>query len=281
MPKNELYGEHDSFPVEFTRADKLPNSTEFLPTGNWEIDDLLGGGIEVGKLTEVAGRYSSGKTQICFTVAVLNPDNTLYADTEGTFNKKRVRQIARERGLDDPLPRIFKDRMESSLAIDYWVHHRLEKMLGFKKYSPVKLVVIDSLISHYRAEYVGRESLAERQQKINALLHKLITLAEEHQFAVLFTNQAVASPSVFGGDKPTGGHIIAHASHYRLWLRGPTSSMKVGGKTTHILLVMDCSHIPVVERRFVLNERGFDAVEEREDSAGADTVNEGGGNESK
>jgi len=53
----------------------------------------------------------------------------------------------------------------------------------------VKLIVVDSLISHFRGEYVGREMLSERQQKLNQHIHKLLRLAEFYNCAVVITNQ--------------------------------------------------------------------------------------------
>lgn len=274
MPEDELYGEHDVHPVEFIRADKLPEKGEYISTGSPDLDAVIGG-VEVGKLTEVAGPFGSGKTQTCFTCAVLNPGNTFFADTEGTFKPSRIQQIASARGLSDPSKRIFVERMESSLAIDYWVHHRLEKMLNFKKYEPIRLVIIDSLISHYRAEYVGRENLPVRQGAINKLLHKLTTLAEHHQFAVLYTNQAVASPDYFTGDKPAGGNIIAHASHLRLWVR---RAKKISGMRRYMLRVLDSPYIAEVECPYMINEGGIVNVKKKKkdkyasgDAEGADT----------
>jgi len=49
----------------------------------------------------------------------------------------------------------------------------------------VKLAVIDSILSHFRSEYIGRETLSERQQKLNAHLHKLSRLARAFNLAVV------------------------------------------------------------------------------------------------
>lgn len=41
-----------------------------LTTGSRVLDTLLGGGIETGSVTEVFGEFRSGKTQLCYTLAV-------------------------------------------------------------------------------------------------------------------------------------------------------------------------------------------------------------------
>ena len=96
---------------------------------------------------------------------------------------------------------------------------RLIKELG------VRLIVVDSLMAHFRAEYVGRGVLAPRQQAINNYMRKLASMASAFNLAVVVTNQAVSSPGFISFTKPTGGNVVAHASTTRLWIRRP-STMK-------------------------------------------------------
>lgn len=85
----------------------------------------------------------------------------------------------------------------------------------------IKLVIVDSLIAYFRAEYVGRGNLATRQQKLNQHLHALLKLVEVYNVAIIVTNQVQSQPDMFFGDpiSPVGGHILAHASHTRIYLR--------------------------------------------------------------
>ena len=86
-----------------------------------------------------------------------------------------------------------------------------------------KLVIVDSIISLHRAEYTGRDTLAERQQRLNVILHKLLRLAEVYNIAVVLTNQVQVSPdNTFGGSdsiRAAGGNIMGHACTYRIFLR--------------------------------------------------------------
>jgi len=50
---------------------------------------------------------------------------------------------------------------------------------------PIKLMIIDSLTAHFRAEFAGRGQLADRQQKLNRYMHDLMKLAEQHNLVVL------------------------------------------------------------------------------------------------
>jgi meiotic recombination protein DMC1 len=50
-------------------------------------------------------------------------------------------------------------------------------------------VVIDSIIALFRTDYCGRGELADRQQKLNLMLAKLMRIAEEFNVAIFITNQ--------------------------------------------------------------------------------------------
>jgi DNA repair protein RadA len=82
------------------------------------LDSFLKGGIETQAMTEIAGEYASGKTQLCYTLCVtatlpLNKgglnSSVIFVDTENTFRSERVHQIAENRGInpDKVLQKIF------------------------------------------------------------------------------------------------------------------------------------------------------------------------------
>jgi DNA repair protein RadA len=86
---------------------------------------------------------------------------------------------------------------------------------------PVRLLCVDSLTAHFRAEYVGRGQLAERQQKLNKHLHDLMRIGDLYNTAVLVTNQVASNPDSYFGDptQPIGGNILGHTSTFRIYLR--------------------------------------------------------------
>lgn len=136
----------------------------------------------------------------------------VFIDTEGTFRPARIKQIAEGLGAnaEKVLKNIFVARAFNS-------DHQmllLEKITEMvKKGEPIKLLIIDSLTAHFRAEFAGRGQLADRQQKLNRYLHDLMKLAEQHNLAVYVTNQVMANPAQMFGDPTTaiGGHIVGHA----------------------------------------------------------------------
>ena len=118
-----------------------------------------------------------------------------------------------------------------------------------------KLVIIDSIISLHRAEFAGRGTLADRQQRLNSILHKLIRLAEIFNIVIVITNQVQSSPDTFFGDptKAAGGNVIGHTSTYRIYLR------KSG--ENRIAKMIDSPYHPYSDIRCTVNEKGVDDLE--------------------
>ena len=235
-----------------------------ITTGSKALDELLGGGIETKTITEFYGEYGSGKTQICHQLSVnvqLPPERgglsgrAVYIDTEGTFRWERIEAMARALGLN---PDVAMDNIYYIRA--YNSDHQMsiiEELFSFVPKNNVKLVVIDSATSHFRAEYPGREHLAERQQKLNAHLHQLLRLAEAYNIAVVVTNQVMARPDVFYGD-PTvavGGHVLAHVPGVRVHLKKARGNKRIAR-------VVDAPHLPEGEAVFAITEEGIRDTEE-------------------
>ena len=232
-------------------------------TGSKKLDEALGGGVETQALTEFIGEYGSGKTQICLMLSVTAQlpfedggldGNVAFIDTEGTFMPERIYQIASAREMD---PQTVANNILVARA--YNSSHQcllIDRLFTLVPENNIKLVIIDSMISHFRGEYVGRESLADRQQKLNQYLHKLIRLSEAYNIAVILTNQVQANPTAFFGDpnRPAGGNIMAHACTHRVFLRK-------GSKGIRIARVIDSPYLPEVPVRFMITDKGIEDIE--------------------
>ena len=230
-----------------------------------EVDDLLGGGIETQSITEVYGEFGSGKSQVTHQMAInvqLPPENgglnggCIFVDSEDTFRPERIDDMVR--GLDDE---ILADEMErreiegtpsDEEAIEDLVEAFLDQIHVAKAFNsnhqillaekakelageheetewPIRIVCVDSLTAHFRAEYVGRGELAERQQKLNKHLHDLMRLGDLYNTAILVTNQVASNPDSYFGD-PTqaiGGNILGHASTFRIYLRKSKGNKRI------------------------------------------------------
>ena len=233
----------------------------FITTGSKNFDELLGGkGVETKAITECFGAYGSGKSQLGFTLAIRTQlpvdmggagGKAVFIDTEGTFRPERIKQIANGMGLngEEVLKNIFVARAFNSdhqiLLLD-----RVGEMI--KDGEPIKLVVIDSLTAHFRAEFSGRGQLADRQQKLNRYLHNLMKAAEQYNLAVYVTNQVMANPAMMFGDPTTaiGGNIVGHASTYRIYLRR-------GKKGSRVAKLIDSPNLPENETMFFISESGI------------------------
>ena len=230
-----------------------------LTSGTSAMDELLGGGFETQSICEVFGEFGSGKTQIGHQLAVntilptsqggLNGE-VFYIDTEDTFRPERIAQMAEAVGMDpqDALDRIHVARAYNS------AHQMLlvDEIKRMSKSIDVKLVIVDSLTSHFRAEFVGRGMLASRQQKLNKHLKELKQLSDVQNALILVTNQVMSNPAALWGDptKAIGGHIVGHASTFRLYLR-----KSKGGR--RIARLIDSPNLPEGEAVFTVTAEGL------------------------
>ena len=231
-----------------------------ITTGSKSLNALLGGGIETQQITEAYGAFSSGKSQLGFQFAInvqlpkekggLN-GTCLFVDTEATFKPERIQQVAESMGLDSKkvLKNIFVARAYNS---DHQVV-LMDKAKDVIKEKSVKLIIIDSLTAHFRADYSGRGELAPRQQKLNRYIHNLQKLADVYNLAVYVTNQVMARPDMLFGD-PTaaiGGHIVAHATGVRIYLRKSKQQLRIAR-------LIDSSYLPEGEAVFKVTEKGIE-----------------------
>jgi len=252
----------------FIRADEVHKTrlnVQRLTTGSKKLDTLLGGGLESQEITEFYGEYSSGKSQIAHQLCVnvqLPPENgglnggALYIDTENTFKTERIVHMAKHLTLnpDEAMKNII-------VAEAYNSDHQISLLENSDRYikeNNIRLIVVDSLTAHFRSEYMGRENLALRQQKINTHMHKLIRLARAFNAVAFVTNQVMSSPDIFFGDavRPTGGHVVGHTSHTRVYLRKSSRS------PVRIARLVSSSYLPEGEVTFKITENGIEDVEE-------------------
>lgn len=234
-------------------------------TGSKELDEILGGDVETQAMTELIGDYGVGKTQICMVLSAMAQlpreqggleGNVIFVDTEGTFSPERVYQIASKRGLDG------KKILEGIVvARAYTSDHQCLLIDHLFKECPeenAKLVVVDSMISHFRGEYIGRDMLSERQQILNQYVHKLLRLSEAYNLSVVITNQVQSNPAIFYGkpEHPTGGHVMAHLCTHRIYMRR-------GKGGTRVAKVIDSPYLPEKKASFIITEKGIEDSEKR------------------
>ncbi|MDY6769893.1 MAG: DNA repair and recombination protein RadB [Candidatus Nanohaloarchaea archaeon] len=221
-----------------------------LSTGCDALDELLGGGIEHGVVTNVYGGAGAGKTNVCLqaTVAALQQQDSsvVFIDTEGGFSAERFIQL---HGDEDALDRVVLYE-PTTFEAQQQVFDDLPDVVAERD---VALVVVDSLVSLYRLQLNGGDA-----QETNTALSKqfsvLSKLAREEDLPVLVTNQVY---SEFESDETVlvGRDIPAYWSKALL-------ELEKGGDSRRIARIEKHRSRPAgIETEFYITEEALTAEE--------------------
>jgi len=230
-----------------------------ITTGSPNLNELLGGGFETQSIIELFGEFGSAKTQIAHQLCVntqLPKDqggmdsHAFFIDTENTFRPERIIQMAEAHDLDSE-----KVLENIHVARAYNSNHQMllvEKVIELSKEINASLLIVDSLTAHFRAEYVGRGALADRQQKLNKHMHDLLRWSDLNNGVVCVTNQVSSKPDAFFGDptRPIGGHIVGHTATFRIYLRKSKGPKRIAR-------LIDSPYLPEGEAVFTVSEKGI------------------------
>ena len=268
----KIIGEaRNSISLSFVRADelmKMKANALRLTTGSKAFDELVGGGLESQTITELYGEFGVGKSILCHQLAINVQlpvsrggldGGALYLDTEQTFRPEWIVRMARQAGID-PVNAAQRIMYSEAYNSDHQIL-LLEKADRVIKENNIRAIIIDSLTSHFRSEYLGREMLAERQQRLNNHMHRLIRLARGFNAVAVVTNQVMAKPDQFFANSvdAVGGHIVAHTSHTRVFLRRAASG------PIRIARLVSSPYLPEGERIFKVTEEGIVDVSEEDE----------------
>lgn len=237
---------------------ELSNHSRKISTGSLMLDNILNGGIESKSITEFYGVFASGKTQLCLQLAVnaVIMDGeisgySIYIDTEGSFRPERVVDICHGMNIDhnQVLNHILVARAHTT-DIQMQLINEVSNMA---KQKTINLVIIDSLTSNFRSEFIGKSSLMERQQKLNRHMQELLQLSEKLSIPLAITNQVLASVDLFNSEIiPVGGNIVAHGSTHRIHLS------KIKSKSTlRKAELISSPSLPNSEASFQIVKRGI------------------------
>ena len=212
--------EHEIVSNTFLKSasDLATKSRGRISTGSKSFDDLLSGGLERGKITQIYGAPYTGKTHLCHLLSVVlpSPFQAVYIDTERSFRNERIESIANARGLGcrNILPRIHIAQPQDSKKQESCI----EEVCSTVRSDPtIKLLIVDSFTSHYRSDYPERSQLSERASRLNKYMNVLSTLAKTSNIAVIITNQTASFQQAdfqLNEPKPFGGNIVSYSSSY-------------------------------------------------------------------
>ncbi|CAM6029730.1 unnamed protein product, partial [Sphagnum balticum] len=185
-----------------------------------ELDMILEGGFCPKEVTEICGVPGVGKTQLGMQLAINVQipvklggvgGHAIYIDTEGSFMLERALQMTKasieELVLASSLSSPMDNDLIQQLDIDTYLSHiyllrvhdpteqlavinNLPNLL--KEHNQVKLIVIDSITFNFRQDF---EDMAGRTRLLAEMGQKLGKIAEEHDLAIVLTNQVTMKPS--------------------------------------------------------------------------------------
>lgn len=231
-----------------------------IPTGSNNIDKLLGGGLELGTSLEAYGEGATGKTALSHALAVScikqYPNSyVIWVDSENTFRPSRIRDFCV--GFEvDPEHVLQHVLVAKALTSDHQIllTENVEKEINNGK--DIKLLIIDSLMNHFRAEYLGRGTLAGRQQMLNGYLHRIGKLCDIYKIAVYLTNQVQSDPgTMFGNaEKVVGGNIVSHFATNRVRIRKAAQG-------TRCMILVDSPNLPPGEAFYNIGANSLEDIE--------------------
>ena len=224
--------------------------SDSVSTGCAPLDDLLGGGVERGTVTQVYGPPAAGKTNValCATVRAAGDGFAVYVDTEG-LSPARFEQVAGAVGDVDDLA----SRVVVSNAHDFEEQEQAVRDVG-EFADRADLVVLDSVTGFYRLERSDGDE-GETLRRVARQVTHLLSLARRHDLAVLLTNQVFTDPDA-DRVRPLGGHTLEH------WTGVVLRLDRFRGGKRRATLEKHGSKPAGETATFQITNEGLDAVEE-------------------
>lgn len=215
-------------------------------TGIEDLDAIIGGGIPEGRIVEIFGAESSGKTTLLYHLCGLH-ELCLDVPIEGTFDAERAK--------------VFGNKPKQMLIYRAkYGEDALNKTIKFAK-AGIPLIGIDSVPSMTPKEDAEKvlksaEKDSIEEQRIGGtarLLNKYLPTIEEiievTGTTVIFINQVrdKMNAMLFGEKTDTpGGRKLKHACSLRIqvarraWIEIPNKDPRNSAKTEKIGLIMKC-----------------------------------------
>jgi DNA repair protein RadB len=183
-----------------------------FPSGIRSLDALLGGGLDVGAITELFGEGGTGKTNLCLWLSsrvALSDRWVVYIDTEG-LSLDRLDQIARGQG--GTLPKVVRRLLLTSPKSLEEQERAVERAcaLAIEPERKVGLVVLDSATLLYRLQ-LGMDEESTARQTLSVQMANLLHAGLESSIPLVITNQ-VWRDSQTGQFEPIGGSFLNHVA---------------------------------------------------------------------
>uniref|UniRef100_A0A3Q3QM69 DNA repair protein RAD51 homolog 4 n=1 Tax=Monopterus albus TaxID=43700 RepID=A0A3Q3QM69_MONAL len=221
-----LLAQHAAFPVSGADLyEELLSSTAILSTGNPSLDKLLDSGLYTGEITELSGGPGSGKSQVCFGVAVHVSyhlkQSVIYIDTTGGLTASRLLQMLQTETSNteeqmEALQRIHIFRLFDVFSLLDCLYSLRSGRLQQASVGggSVKAVIVDSVSAVISPVLGGKQN--EGMSLMIQVAGALKTMAKDFNVAVLVTNHVTRSDN--GEVRPGLGVSWSHIPRTRVLL---------------------------------------------------------------
>lgn len=215
-------------------------------TGIEDLDAIIGGGMPEGRIIEIFGPESSGKTTLLYHLCALH-EISLDIPIEGTFDAERAK--------------VFGNRNKQLLVYRAkYGEQAFNRMIKMSKLG-IPMIGCDSVPSMVPKDDLDKimkavNSGSEEEQRIGGvarLMTKYLPLLEDiidvTGTTVVFTNQVrdKMNAMMFGEKTDTpGGHKLKHAASIRIqvarraWIDIPNKNPRNSASTEKIGMIMKC-----------------------------------------
>lgn len=236
--------------IIYTSEDNIPDVPR-LTFGIPSLDDGFGGGIVRGKVCEILGVESSGKTTLCLTVIrrdqQTNPDSlSLIIDVEHALDRKYMFDA----------DKLALDKTKVHIVQPDDLLHACTIFGRAAESGLYSVIVFDSTAGKVKEEdvetnYVGNDKgQASEARVLNQCLSKSVSDLNRNGTIALFCSQLRASMSMYGPKEvATGGNALKFYASTRVDLRRK-EQIKVGTKEDATIIAN------LIRIKFIKNKTG-------------------------
>jgi len=155
-----------------------------ISTGLKKLDQLLGGGIKEGLITDVYGSNATGKTQLALQISLnvlKNGGQVLFQDTTNEFRPERLVEMMGKQEISSALLEKIKIGLitNTTQQIEYLSKISIENF---------SLIIIDNVTDLFSFEYSKKEHALEKHIFFMKYMHDLSNIAINTKIPIIVTN---------------------------------------------------------------------------------------------
>lgn len=155
-----------------------------IKTGLEKLDEILGGGLQSGTITDIFGPSGTGKTQLALQImlnSISEKNMIFYQDTTGNFRPERLLEMAEPKGLN----RQLLDRISVGRITNVTEQQNvLTKIIE----SDFSLIIIDNVTDLFSFEYPKEEQILEKTTQFSKYMRQLSQIASTKNVPIVITN---------------------------------------------------------------------------------------------